>query len=441
LAAKLDLPEKTDPDQGVIIKAVRSWLDQNKGWLLVFDNAQDFEDLEDYLPRAGSGHVVITSRNQSWGGVARMLPVDVFTPAESVEFLRTRTGQDDEDAARALADALGNLPLALEQAGAYIEETGTSLASYLNLFQERQKDLLGRGKPAAYPDTVATTWDLSFQKAREEVPVSADLLSLCAFLAPDDIPKSILAEGSDHLPEPLDSAVADEMVLNDAVAALRRYSLLNVADDALSVHRLVQAVTRDRLAKEQSKWAEVAVWLVYNAFPPNSYDVRTWPVCSLLLPHALAASEHAERLKVAPEATGRLLNNIGPYLNERAEYDGAKSVWERALKIFEKAFGPDHPNVARTVGNLGLVLRHLGDFEGAKKCNERALKIFEKAFGPDHPEVARAVGNLGLVLRDQGDLEGARENLERALEIFRECLGEDHPDTIKTRNNLKSLRR
>ena len=375
LAAELNLPPMEDPRE--VVKAVRTWLEQNGDWLLVFDNAQKFEDLKDYLPRIGSGHVIITSRNQSWGNVAEMLSVDVFTPKESIEFLCKRTGQKDEEAAKALAEALGNLPLALEQAGAYIKEAGITMAAYMTLFQKRHEELLIRGKPSDYPDTVATTWDLSLEKAREEVPVSSDLLNLCSFLAPDEIPRSLLAEGSEHLPEPLVSAVSDEIVLNDAIRALRRYSLLNVTDDSLSIHRLVQAVTRDRLKEdgEEKTWAEAAVRLVNKVFPTESYDIRTWSTCSLLLPHALASAKYAEELNVAPEAASNLLNNVGPYLNEHAEFYEAKSIWERALKINEKSYGPDHPEVARTVMNLGIVLRHLGDLEGARKCQERALTV------------------------------------------------------------------
>ena len=437
LARKLDLPEKEVQDQRVAVEAVRCWLEQNGGWLLVFDNAQEFKDLEDFLPRAGYGHVIITSRKQSWSGVARMLTVDMFTPAESVEFLRRRTGQDDEDAARALADALGDLPLALEQAGAYIQETGISLSAYLKLFQERRKELLNRGKPDAYPDTVATTWDLSFQKAKEEVPASADLLNLCAFLAPDDIPKSLLTVGDEHLPETLASAVKDEMALNDAIAALKRYSLMTVADDSLSVHRLVQAVARDRLSYEMRKrWAEAAVRLVNDAFPYDSDDVRTWVVCSALLPHALAAAGHSEEIEVAHEATCRLLNQAGLYLGGRAEFSEAKSAYERALEIGEKVYGPDHPNVATMVNNLGLVLRALGDLAGAKNSFERALEIGEKVYGPDHPNVATMVNNLGLVLRALGDLAGAKNSFERALEIGEKVYGPDHPNVATMVNNL-----
>ncbi len=442
LAARLDLPEKDTQDQRVIVEAVRCWLEQNGGWLLVFDNAQNFKDLEGYLPRAGSGHVIITSRNQSWGGVARMLNVDMFTPAESVDFLQKRTGQDDEDSAKALAEALGNLPLALEQAGAYIQETGISLAAYLKLFQERQKELLSRGKPDAYPDTVATTWDLSFQKASEEVLASADLLNLCAFLAPDDIPKSLLTNGAEHLPEPLASTFTDEMVLNDAIAALKRYSLVTVTDDSLSVHRLVQAVALDRLSsEEQKKWAEAAIQLMNDAFPQESQDVRTWDQCSVLLPHALAATEHAEGLGLVSKATGHLLNKVGIYFYGLAAFDEAKSAIERAIKIGEMVFSPDHPNIASGINNLGEILRTLGDLAGAKNSFERALQIDERVYGPDHPSVARDVNNLGTVLIDLGDLAAAKNSFERALRIEEKVCGPDHPNVSIRVNNLGGVLR
>ena len=440
LAGRLDLPEKGSQDQRVSVEAVRCWLEKNGGWLLVFDNAQDPEELNDYLPRTGKGDVIITSRNPNWGGTAKPLPVDVFSREESVEFLKNRTGQ--EDGADTLAEALGNLPLALEQAGAYIQETGISLSAYIKLFQERQKELLRRGKPDAYPDTVATTWDLSFQKASEEVPASADLLNLCAFLAPDYIPKSLLTDGVEHLPEPLASAVTDEMALNYAVAALKRYSLMTVADDSLSVHRLVQAVARDRLSeKERKRWAEAAVRLVNGAFPQESDDVRTWALCSVLLPHALAATEHAEGLGLVSKANGRLLNQVGSYLFGRGEFHEAKSAYEQALEIEKMVYGPDHPYVATIVSNLGEIQQKMGDLAGAKKSFEWALEIDEKVYGPHNPNVATDLNNLGVVLKAVGDLASAKKGLERALEIDEKTLNPDHPYVARDLNNLGEVLR
>jgi len=438
LAGELGLPEEDAPEQRVVVQAVRRWLGQNAGWLLVFDNAPGPAEVHDYLPQAAMGHVLITSRNPVWRGAASPLTVRVMERPESVDFLLKRTGRADEEAADALAEALGDLPLALEQAGAYVEASGGTLSGYLRLFRRRHRELLSRGRPSTdYPDTVATTWVLSFQQVQQASPAGADLLNLCAFLAPDDIPQDLLSEGAQHLPQPLAEAVADPLTFDEAVAALRRYSLVGVGGDALSVHRLVQAVACDRLAEEARRtWAEAAVNLVNSAFPFDSDDVRTWPECSRLLPHALVVAGHAEALGVALEATGRLLNQVGLYLGARAEFVEAKVAFERSLVVEEAAFGSDHPEVAAVVNNLGGVLKDLGDLEGAQAAYERALAIDEAVFGPGHPEVATVVNNLGRVLQDLGDLKGARAAFERSLVIDEAAFGSNHPNVAVSVNNL-----
>jgi len=165
LAHYINLPEKNDIDQNKIIEGVRHWLEQNEKWLLIFDNAPNHTELRKYLPQRCNGHILITSRNPNWRGMASSLPLDVLERGESVDFLLKRTGKKDKISSKALAESLGDLPLALEQAGAYIEVTGISIADYLKFFQSYRKELLRRGKPSAdYPDSVATTWEISFQK-------------------------------------------------------------------------------------------------------------------------------------------------------------------------------------------------------------------------------------------------------------------------------------
>jgi tetratricopeptide (TPR) repeat protein len=442
LAEALDLPQKQERDQTVIVEAVRDWLNHNGGWLLIFDNAARKEDLRDWLPQNRAGHVVITSRDPNWGGVAKPLEVEVLTREDAVKFLLQRTGQDDEAAARKLAEALGDLPLALEQAGAYIETTGKPFAEYLVLFKTRHAELLQRGKPDDYPDTVATTWEISFQAAQQESPAAAGLLNLCAFLAPDDIPITALRKGKDRLPDLLAEAVADELRFDEAIAVLRWYSLIERSEDGLFVHRLVQMVARDRLLNDERRVsAEAAVRVVNDSFPQESEDVRTWADCERVLPHALAAAEFGEELQLAPKGTGRLLNQMGGYYRGRARYAEAKQSYQRAIKIGEATVGPDHTEVATYVNNLGNVLEDLGDLARARQCYERALRIDEAAFGPDHPDVATDVSNLGTLLEALGDLAGARQCFERALRIFRNFLGDDHPKTVLVRNKLESLKR
>ena len=444
LAGQLELPEKEATDQRVVVDAVRSWLGQNRGWLLIFDNAPGPEEVRPYLPRGGGGHVLVTSRNPNWGSLASSLSVKTLEPGDSVKFLLKRTGRQDQEAdeaTAALAEALGHLPLALEQAGAYIEQAGTSLSKYLELFGDHQRELLGRGNPpAGYEATVATTWEISFQQVSNISPGAADLLNLCAFLAPDEIPKKLLREGSRHLPQSLAATLKDTLAFNDAVAALRRYSLIEVGQEALSVHRLVQAVARNRLAEDARRtWAAAAVRLVNDAFPFDSDDFRSWPECSRLLSHALAATEHAEPPQVAPEATVRLLNHTGLYLRGRAEFAQARAHFKRALKIAEAAYGPNHPDVASSVNNLGSVLRVLGDLAGARAHYQRALQITEAAYGSNHPKVAIRVNNLGRVLRELGDLTGARAHFERTLEIDEAAYGPNHPTVAIRVNNLGSV--
>jgi tetratricopeptide (TPR) repeat protein len=440
LAGPLDLPEKDEPDQRLVVQAVRRWLGQHDGWLLVFDNARRPEDLRPYLPPGGAGHVLVTSRNPHWRALASPLTVQVMERPESVAFLLKRTGQTDEAAAGQLAEALGDLPLALAQAGAYVSQTGTTFPAYLDLFQSRRTELWEKERPPLdYPATVATTWDLAFQQVQRASPTGADLLNLCAFLAPDDIPQDLLRGGAQHLPLPLAEAVADPLKFDQAVAALLQYSLMERTGDALSVHRMVQAVARDRLAEGgRSTWAEAALHLVNDVFPSGDVpqDVRNWPQCARLLPHALIAAGHAEALEMASEATAHLFNEAGVYLWTRAEFAEAKAVLERALAIDEAAFGPEHPKVAIRVNNLGRVLQDLGDLDGARAYCERALAIDEAALGSHHPEVARDVNNLGSVLQDLGDLTGARAHYERALAIDEAAFGPHHPNVARDVNNL-----
>jgi tetratricopeptide (TPR) repeat protein/nucleoside phosphorylase len=436
LAEHLGLPQKDLADQTLIVQAVRRWLGGTGDWLLVFDNAEQPENLHDYLPQGSGGHVIVTSVNPIWGSIARTLPVEVWARDESVEFLAKRVGSDV--GADALAEELGDLPLALEQAAAYIEATGTTIASYLEFFRSRRQDLWSKEmRPFHDHDTVGTTWSLAMDRVKEASPAAADLLNLCAFLAPAAIPRDLITDCAEHVPQALAAAANDPVAFNDAIAALRRYSLIEVSAGGLSLHRLVQTVVRDRLKDEEKKvWAEAAVGTVNRAFPLRSDDVRTWPICARLLPHALTATQHAEELGVGTEASGRLLNQAGAYLKGRAEVSAAKTIWDRALKLTEAAYGADHPNVASVLNNLGSVLEACGNFVVAREYFERALRIAERAHGVGTRRLATIVSNLGGVLQKLADLPSARAHYQRALAMDEEAYGPEHPEVATDRANL-----
>ncbi len=191
---------------------------------------------------------------------------------------------------------LGDLPLALEQAAAYVRETRRSLAWYGDQLEKGHGGKLwAKGKDAER--TVTATWTLSFERIEAELPAGADLLRLCAFLAPDDIPLDVIRDGAEHLPGPLRGTCGDEIDFEDAVAAVLRYSLARRDGETLAVHRVVQAVTRDRLAEEQKgQWAACAAKILNAALPDwphNAFDADVALVYDRLIPHALAAADHA----------------------------------------------------------------------------------------------------------------------------------------------------
>jgi len=480
LAARLGLAEADEADQRLVSRAVRDWLGRNPRWLLVLDNARTRSEVREYLPQGSTGHVIITSRDRDWSGLASPLQVREMPRDESVQFLLKRTSQHDSDAADKLADALGDLPLALEQAGAYIDATAQTLPAYLELFRQHHARLLARGATSTdYPDSVATTWDISFQEVRRQSPHSEPLINLLAFFAPDDIPLDIIVRGAQHLPAPLKTALTDPITLDEALLPLRRYSLIERDGNMISIHRLVQTAVRDRLNEDDKKtWAAAAVKLVNEAYPFDSDDVRTWPDCSRLLPHASTATEHATALEVGARPVSRLLNQLGLYLIGRAQYsqakvtleqaiplgeiifgkqseevatyfnnlgnlhynqkdfNTAKSYHERSMVIIEAIHGKDSIQAAIRACNLGTVLRHLGDLKGAQAYLERALAIFEASDDADPIKTADALNSLGLVLHDQGDPAGALAILERALKMYETAYGDEHPDIANCGRNI-----
>jgi tetratricopeptide (TPR) repeat protein len=440
LAARLDLVDDITQvaDQEQLAAAVLKELHQRERWLLIFDNIPDREQLVPYLPQ-GDGRVLVTSRSPVWGGIARSVKVDTFSRTESLAFLTRRTGTHDEATAGELAEELGDLPLALEQAAAYLEQTGMPLADYLELFRRRREELLKLGEPTAYQGTVDTTWQLAIEQVAT-IKLGGKggiaLLRLCAFLAPEAIPPDLFTGHPDLLYTKLGRAARDELALQNAVAVLYRYSLVDRDGAGLRMHRLVQAVVRTRLAPQgRDAWAGLAVSLLEEAFPTQLHMPGTWPRCAQLVPHVLATAEHANTPQAAVIAA-TTLHRATEYLSRRAELRAARTAAERALATFEAVYGPEHPNVARTLGNLATVLTQLGDLAAARAALERCWTIFEVDYGPEHPDVARTLGNLGNVLSELGDLAAARAVLERALAIFEVVYGPEHPEVVRALVNL-----
>src|SRR6266508_3164222 len=445
LAADLKLAKDTPQEAAVV--AVRAWLERHHRWLLLFGHAAEPQAVAELLPRSGTGHVLVTSRTETgWEHLAIPLPVGVLASTDAAGFLLARTGERGpaaEAAARILATTLGGLPLALEQAGAYVAATGiVTLAGYAELFATRALELLRRGQPFGYQHTVATTWSLALQRLEDSEPAAVGLLTLAAFLSPDDLPQPLLTAHHDELPEPFAAAASDSLALADTVAALRRYSLVRVVADGLFVHRVLQTVVRAALdASAERAWAGVGLRLLRAGFPHDCVEVGNWPECERLLPHVLAVADHGQRLEVEPEAWLWLLGQAAVYLWSRGQYWQALTLQEEALVGYRRVLGDDHPNTLNSMNNLAETRRALGDLQGARDLHEQALAGRRRVLGDDHPNTLTSMNNLALTRRALGDLQDARQLHEQTLAGYRRVLGDDHPNTLKSMNNLAETRR
>jgi len=445
LAGPLGLPEKSRSDQSEIKAAVKKRLSEISGWLLVFDNAESPEDLLEYLPVSCSGQIIITSLNPNWRRIAEPLEVERMKPEEAEDFLIRRTGRNNNDkeknqAAR-LALELGYLPLALEQAGAFIEQLRCDFNHYLEMFQKESTRLFSSSpKPLDYPRSVATTFNLSLGRVGEKCLAGRELMKLLAFFAPQNIPLDVIKNGHEFLPRNLADDVNEVQQWDQDLMALNRYSLIKTNDDLISVHRLVQAVLRDSMDQAGKKtWAEAALKIVNRSFPKDSGDVQTWTRCSRLIEHALASARHAEELKVALPETARLLNQAGTYFHSRANFKQAESPLRRALAIDESSFGPEHPEVATDLNNLAGLLQATNRLAEAEPLMRRALAIDESSFGPEHPKVAIRLNNLAALLKATNRLAEAEPLMRRALAIDESSFGPEHPKVATDLNNLAAL--
>jgi tetratricopeptide (TPR) repeat protein/transcriptional regulator with XRE-family HTH domain len=447
VADVLQLPERGDKDQQRVVAAVQRWLATHGQWLLIWDNVEDLALLNRFLPSARSGATLITTRRQSLGTLARGLDLLPMEREEGMLFLLRRAKVLAPDAtstqahqlatcmpaqyvaAEELVKAVGGLPLALDQAGAYLEAMQCGLPAYLELFHARRAALLQqRGEGIRdHPESVSATFTLAIAATTQRHPAVWDFLRVCAFLQPDAIPEELFRQGGEHLGAALEAACGDELEWNRVVAVACSYSLLSrqTEERTLSMHRLVQAVLLDMMTEtERTTWMRRVI-VILNVLFPEAKMVDVWGQCERLLPHVLVSAE------AIPDQLGGLeladvLQKTALYLLNCGRDQQTERLYRRALRIREQILGPEHPRVADSLMGLGSFYCEHGAYGQAEGLYRRALHIREQILGPEHPQVADSLQGLTWLYCEQGKYDQAEVSQLRALRIREQVLGPEH---------------
>ncbi len=458
-------------------QAVLGELRRRGRWLLVFDNAERPADITGWLP-GGDGHVLITSRERGWDEIAVPVEVDVLTRPESAAILQGRvTGLIRADANR-LADQLGDLALAIAQAAGFMAETGMPAAEYLGLLRTRAGQLLDmkEGRPSSYPQSLAAVTGLIADRLAGEDQAAAELANMCAFLAPEPIPENLFTGAASELPGELAARAADPLAWRQTLAHLTRHSLARIDQGrGLQMHRLTQAVLRDRLTPDQAAATRKRTEAMLAASNPGDMpNPVTWPQWARLMPHLLAADlagtdcpglrslagdachylilrgdnptaydlashlrQHwRDRLGTDHEHVQVAAHFLAWVLRVTGHYAEARDLDQDNLDQRRRELGENHPRTLASANNLALDLHRLGDVHAARVLNQDILDRHRQILGENHPRTLASAGNLALDLHALGEVRAACDLNQDILKRRREILGEDHPDTMRAALNL-----
>lgn len=463
LAKLLQVPEYQQADQQQAITAVQRWLTKQSQWLLIWDNLEAMELLPHFLPSARQGAVLITTRHQALGTLAYGLELSPMEQTEGITFLLQRAkipnagasgvslhplqvrSPTEYAAAEDLVATLGGLPLALDQAGAYIEETGCTISGYLHQYEGQQRYFLERRGAFStdHPQPVLSTLRLACQQVAQDAPLALELARCCAFLYPDAIPEEIFREGASHLASILGPTVADPIQFDLALAALQTFSLVRRDRDTrlLSFHRLVQVILREEMSRQEQQHRLTCLIHALNALFPSpslEFSVGTWEASERLLPQVMACvSAIADDCQ--DQELAEILQKAAAYLVERDQFDQAEPLYQRALHLFEQCLGPEHPRVGALLEQWADLYRVQGQYVQAEALFKRASSLLEQALGSEHPDVLSPLYGLAVVYLQQGKYIQAERLFQRVLHIREQGLGPEHLDVAGTLASLGVL--
>ena len=466
---------QVETDIPTAARVVGEYLRTRDRWLLIFDNAEHPESLTRWLP-GGPGHVLITSRNGHWAGLAAVLVVEPFERPESVNFLRCVVAELSHDDATSLAKALADLPLALAQAGGTIAQTGMGGAEYLDLLEETAAKLLSSFPPVSYPSSLAAAVATAADRLERDHLAASRMLQLCAYFGPEPIPVRLFREApTGLLAEPLASAAADGLSFRRMLQRISHYGLARITQDGLRIHRLTAAIVREMIGKDQETQTKpqaenlLVAWQPADALDPAVRSQWNQLIPHLLATHPINTSNLALR-DLLCHATGYLLwqgdtelgtqlaaesyarwrdclgaddhhtlraaTNLARAFRIAARYNDARGLDEETQQRRERILGPVHPDTLTSANNLATDERLLGNLERAAELDRRTLDTRRRVLGREHRDTLHSAMNLAAALRLLGDLSESIELNRETLDIRRRTLGVNHLDPLATVRNM-----
>ncbi|MGY6018453.1 FxSxx-COOH system tetratricopeptide repeat protein [Streptomyces spinosirectus] len=442
LARRMHLPVTSEAITAVpaVLEALRTGMPY-VSWLLVFDNAESPNSVQEYFPSAPeggpAGSVIVTSRNPQWNTLAHPLEVDVFTRAESIQLLRRRNPDLTDAEAGMLAEVLGDLPLAVEQASAWRAETGMPPAEYLRVFEEKRAELMADSQPPdQYDETVSTAWNVSLDHVQTKNPGALQLLQLCSFFAPEPISRQFFSNAvAEPIAPDLDLIFTDPIRLSRAIREISRYSLAKMdhRTNSIQMHRLVQAVLKTRMTVEQQERFRHGAHLLLAANAPSSpSDPQNWPRFGELYSHVIVS----EAMKSPNRNVRQMVHNVAEYLYFWGDHAAALDFTNQVYKEWCARFGEDDPQTLVLGQRLRFVLWRVGRYSEAAALGVRMLTTLEAA-GPEmEEEYLKVKGHVASDRRVSGDFRGALEYDEDVYAHAVRAFGDDDPATLTHAFNL-----
>jgi len=439
LGHELGVPETADLQLAANL-VLEGLAESGLRWLLVYDNANEPEDVARLIPPRG-GHVILTSRNQTWSEVWDPIEVDIFDRPESIELVRKRSEDVTPEDADRLAARLGDLPLALDQAASCQAATGMHVNEFLEELDQHMRELT-RSAPASLRITLAALVRLAVWRLRANAPAVAELLEMFAYLGAEPISGGLLRLGREARVSPaLGRALRDQVALDRTVRDLRRYGLAKVdANQRIQVHRLFQGVLRDELTDEAAQRGRVNVQRLLASANPGYADKEvTWPVHAEIGPHIRPAGLLDSELS---DARLVVLDQIR-YLYKIGDLEGSRRLGESAVNAWSKAEGTEGLGLNGEMTlvasrRLATALRGLGFNERSRTLIEDTYQRLKESpdFGPDHEHTLKAADEMAPNLRVAGQFQEAlavdQDNLERCRRVY----GDEEEETLWARSNL-----